>query len=419
MRRRLLAIALIASFAAGCSGHQTPKGNGSGTAAAAGTTGDGSVGGAGGRSGTGTGGGGVGGAGGASVDGPGSGGASNVGGSSGRDAGMEDAGRAAEAVATGFSWRTLPSLTKKRQSPMGVAVGGTMYVLGGLDESGLLEDVERLDPEQTGWHDRSVAPQSPVLRGWWGVLGSVIAVAGGYESDGHTPTNALLLFDSTTGAWQSGPPMPTARANPMAAVWNGKLAVIGGGTQYGALQATGVIEIYDPASNSWATSTSTVTPRAGGVAVVDADRIYVIGGAVQNSLYGDPIGQIVTTDGVGSRSVLGARQSAGRRGICSPRGRWSQAAGQPLAIPPRPKLCSARARVAIPATHADESRRRGRGGGRRKPNCHRRHNFGRRLGAAGRGRGARSGLGQGRLSGGTSSGMVRSAHRRLSATPSS
>jgi N-acetylneuraminic acid mutarotase len=90
--------------------------------------------------------------------------------------------------------------------------------------------------------------------------------------------------------------MPTARANAMAANWNGKLAVIGGGTQYGATQATGVIELYDPASDTWTTSPLTVTPRAAGVALVDADRLYVIGGAVQSSLYGDPIVEIVTAD---------------------------------------------------------------------------------------------------------------------------
>ncbi len=180
---------------------------------------------------------------------------------------------------------------------MGAAVGETMYVIGGLDETGLLEDVERLDPGQAGWTTAPSLP-NPQCCAAVGVLGSLIAVAGGYGPDGHTPTNALLLFDSTLGTWQSGPPMPTARANAMGAVWNGKLAVIGGGTQYGASQASGVIEIYDPVANTWATSTLAVTPREAGVAVVDADRIYVIGGAVQNSLYGDPIVEIVAADAV-------------------------------------------------------------------------------------------------------------------------
>jgi len=203
-----------------------------------------------------------------------------------------------------LGWRTLPSLTKKRQNAIGVAVGGTMYVMGGLDESGLLDVVESLVPGQTGW---TLAPSLPVHQccAAAGVLGTVIAVAGGYEADGHTPTNALLLFDTTTGTWRTGAPMPTARANAMGAVSNGTLAVIGGGTQYGALQATGVIEIYDPTANTWATSPLAVTPRAGGTAVVDADRIYVIGGALQTSLYGDSIVEIVTTNGVVVAPALG------------------------------------------------------------------------------------------------------------------
>jgi N-acetylneuraminic acid mutarotase len=187
---------------------------------------------------------------------------------------------------------------------MGVAVGATMYVIGGMDENGLLDAVERLDSGQAGWTTATSLPNPQCCAGA-GVLGGVIAVAGGYQSDGHTPTDALLLLDTATGVWQSGPPMPTARANAMAAVWNGKLAVIGGGTQYGATQTTGVIEIYDPASNTWATSTLAVTPRAAGVAVADSDRIYVIGGAVQNSLYGDSIVEIVTADGIASAPSLG------------------------------------------------------------------------------------------------------------------
>jgi N-acetylneuraminic acid mutarotase len=195
-------------------------------------------------------------------------------------------------------------LAKKRQGAMGVAVGETMYVIGGLDQSGLLDEVERLEPGQAGWTTATSLP-NPQCCAAAGVLGNVIAVAGGYGPDGHTPTDALLLFDTTTGTWQSGPPMPTARAIAMGAVWNGKLAVIGGGTQYGALQATGVIEIYDPAAGTWTASTLTVTPRAGGVAVVDSDRIYVIGGAIQNSLYGNSIVEIVTADGVTAGPSLG------------------------------------------------------------------------------------------------------------------
>ena len=183
---------------------------------------------------------------------------------------------------------------------------------GGVDESGLLVDVERLEPGQAGWTAAPSLP-NPQCCAAVAVLDTVIAVAGGYGSDGHTPTNALLLFESTTGVWRSGPPMPTARANAMAADWNGKLAVIGGGTQYGAVEPTGVIEIADPASDTWASSPLTVTPRAGAVAVVDADRMYVVGGAVQKSLYGDPLVEVVTPDGVcrGPALGLGRVQVAG------------------------------------------------------------------------------------------------------------
>ena len=344
--RTLLAVTMIAPLVAGCSGHE--KGNGTGTDAAAGTAGGGAAGASASAGSSGTGGGGIGGAGGegassaggsggggaSNVGGSGGGGASNVGGTGGGDAGRQDAGGDGEAVATGFSWRTLPSLAKKRQSPMGVALGETMYVIGGYDESGLLEDVERLDPGQAAWTAAPSLP-NPQCCAAAGVLGSVIAVAGGYGSDGQTPTDALLLFDSTTGVWQSGPHMPTARVNAMGAVWNGKLAVIGGSTAFGSELVTGVIEIYDPASNSWTTSTLTVTPRASGVAVVDSDRIYVIGGVVQNSLYGDSIVEIVTADGVTAGPSLGLARAQVAGGLLPSglmvAGGWTPALDTPTA----------------------------------------------------------------------------------------
>jgi N-acetylneuraminic acid mutarotase len=168
-------------------------------------------------------------------------------------------GNGGAAMVTGFYWRTLPSLAKKRQNAMGVAVGDTMYVIGGLGPNALLTDVERLDSTQTAWTFATPLPNAQCCAAA-AAIGGTIAVAGGYGADGHTPTNALLLFDIATEIWTSGPPMPTARANAMAAVWNGKLAVIGGGTQPGATQQTGVIEFYDPIAGTWSTSTLTVTP---------------------------------------------------------------------------------------------------------------------------------------------------------------
>jgi hypothetical protein len=216
--RAILMNALWLVIVTGCSEQNMEKG--SAGAGGSGTAGGGFAGAAGSSASSGMGGG--------SLDNTG-GGASNVAGSEGGgDSGIGGSGagnRGDERApdSTAFTWRTLPSLAKKRQNAMGAAVGETMYVIGGLDESGLLAEVERLDPGQTGWTAASPLP-SPQCCAAAGVLGAVIAVAGGYGPDGFA-TDALLLVDTMTGTWQSGPPMPTARANAMAAVWNGKLAV--------------------------------------------------------------------------------------------------------------------------------------------------------------------------------------------------
>lgn len=288
MGRALRGMALLGIVAAGCSGSTQGSARPSSSGGLAGTSGGGM--------------GGAGGYGGGNV--PGAGGTDQAAVPSGGAMGQGGTGAGGASSVPSFSWRTLPSLTKKRQSPMGVAVGDAMYVIGGFDSSGLLPDVERLNAGQAAWE---VAPSLPNGQccAAVGVIGHVIALAGGYQPDGQTPTDQLLLFDTTTGVWQQGPALPTARVNAMGAVWKDKFMVIGGSTRSGSTQPTGVIEIFDAASNGWTSSPLQITPRASGVAVVDADRVYVIGGAGQGSLYGDLTVEIITADAVTPGPLLG------------------------------------------------------------------------------------------------------------------
>jgi hypothetical protein len=142
MAKLVLFLLLIVSAFTGCGNNgDCPKClvvDAGGAAGASGSSGSSGMGGAsvGGASGTGA----------SNVGGSGGGGGSSVGGSGGGDA-----GHAGAAGVPGLSWRTLPSLAKPRQNPMGAAVDDTMYVIGGLDESGLLDDVETLGPGQAAW----------------------------------------------------------------------------------------------------------------------------------------------------------------------------------------------------------------------------------------------------------------------------
>jgi hypothetical protein len=151
MSRTTRAIVIRVLFVVGCSEQNVDNG----TAGAAGAaTGGGGIAGGSGSSGMSEGGlGGAGGGGAPNVAGSEGGGDSSVGGSGGGDGGDERAPDSA-----GFSWRTLPSLAKKRQNAFAAAVGQAMYVMGGLDESGMLMDVEHLDTEQVGW---TAAPSLP------------------------------------------------------------------------------------------------------------------------------------------------------------------------------------------------------------------------------------------------------------------
>ena len=79
-----------------------------------------------------------------------------------------------------------------------------------------------------------------------GVIGTKIYVVGG--ANNSTVLNVNEVYDTTTNTWTTAAPMPTARWNAASAVVNNILYAIGGGGNGTQLN---LVEAYDPASNTW------------------------------------------------------------------------------------------------------------------------------------------------------------------------
>jgi N-acetylneuraminic acid mutarotase len=172
------------------------------------------------------------------------------------------------------AWRTLPS----KPTPayfLGAGAGARVYAVGGYNNNGYLNQLEKYDPASNIWS--TLAPM-PTPRGELAVAafnGRVYAV-GGYN---HGYLNTLEAYNPSTNTWATLAPMPTARedlaavAVPCRGASGTCLDVIGGWN--GTALAT--VEQYNPANNTWSTLASMPTPRFD-LAAAAGSHIYAVGG---------------------------------------------------------------------------------------------------------------------------------------------
>jgi len=194
----------------------------------------------------------------------------------------------------GGKWVKLAPFPEPAEEVYGAAVGGKMYVLGGL---------------APGWKPRGLVFEYAAATNTWAKkkpmplpahhlavveLNGKIYVFGGFVPPqsgppAWVPIDNAWEYDPAADSWKALAPMPTKRGSAVAAAVGGKIYVIGGGTTSpGAKEpsihparphlAVGTVEEYDPATNGWRARAPMPTPRNhAGVGVVGG-KIYVIGG---------------------------------------------------------------------------------------------------------------------------------------------
>jgi len=244
--------------------------------------------------------------------------------------------------ATGISkitWTTKASAPNPVDDSLGVAANGKLYVLGGMNSSGVTLRADRYNPSTNSWerlpnpperitHAQPVVsgnfiylvggyvgtgngfeqywatkhvwrfdtvnlkwaalPDLPVARGGGAatLVGSKIHFFGGVDGNRADKNDHFVLDLNNTGAgWKTLSAMPNARSHHAAVYLNGKVYVIGGQHGYdGNATLLRDVNVYDPATDKWTTAAGLPAPRSHIICstLVLNGRILAIGGDVNS-----------------------------------------------------------------------------------------------------------------------------------------
>ena len=190
--------------------------------------------------------------------------------------------------AVGNEWQVISELPTHRSEFSTAVVGGKIYLIGGTrfeHENGPfgMSLVEVYDPEANTWQrlaDMPTARAEPMAA----VIDGKIYVMGGYEAIDNRGVNLKILdvveaYDPHTNIWEKKKEMPALRFQFGIGAAAGKIYVIGGSNFFENPWRFDLVEAYDPVSDTWAKRADMPTRRDGvGIAVI-RDTIYAISGA--------------------------------------------------------------------------------------------------------------------------------------------
>jgi DNA-binding CsgD family transcriptional regulator len=170
-------------------------------------------------------------------------------------------------------WSELTVLPSMR-TDFGVAVyDRQIYVIGGMNESGPLDLVERYDPASNTWTTLDAKP-TPATRIQAAMIGGVLYVPGGESAQGQI-LSVLEAYDPRSKAWRTLASLPQPVSRYGLAAYEGRLYLFGG---WDGSTFRDDVWIYDPGRNEWTSGARMPTARRDAGAALLEDRIYVVGG---------------------------------------------------------------------------------------------------------------------------------------------
>jgi len=200
------------------------------------------------------------------------------------------------------TWKPLAPMPIKRGSPVAVAVGTKIYVIGGAallpgsteiavspnTPQMSVGNVEEYDPETNAWRERSPMPTPRNHAAIGAVSGKIYVIGGrvGAAFISHaSDVSVVEEYDPATDKWSAPRSrMPTTRSALGYGVYDGRIYVAGGEFQDPHMMATfRAVEAYDPASNTWASLPPMPVSRHGLAAGFVGNRFIVVGGDVQSA----------------------------------------------------------------------------------------------------------------------------------------
>jgi serine/threonine-protein kinase PknK len=181
------------------------------------------------------------------------------------------------------TWDGLPGMATARHGMAVDAVGKSVYAIGGSTAVGDKEVVSTAEVLQlparkiqpaAQWRSLPAAP-TPRLMMAWTVLGDKIWIMSGLRNGEVLST--VESYDPKTGAWATGPPLPTPLHHATAATYRGEVVVIGGGTKVDNV-ADASNKVFALRGGNWVDLPSLKHARAAAAAAVVGDKLVVVGG---------------------------------------------------------------------------------------------------------------------------------------------
>ena len=157
-----------------------------------------------------------------------------------------------------------------------VALDGHVYVIGGFDGTGaVVPRVEAYDPGTNSWGTRAPLPRA-LHHVNVAALGGRIYVLGGLATDAFTAVGDSFVYDPAADAWTpvAGLPVGTERGAAAVAVLDGLIYLAGGSR----VIVVDDVSRYDPVADTWTALPALPSPRYHAASAAAGGRIWVVGG---------------------------------------------------------------------------------------------------------------------------------------------
>lgn len=170
-------------------------------------------------------------------------------------------------------------------------IGEQLWIVGGTTYYGGTGAVERFDTRaQTSVFDSAWTMPRAVTAMRAAAIGEKLYVVGGMDAQ-YQAVDALQIFDTVTGQWSEGAPLPEGLIYPAVAAVGGKLLVAGGNRRLFPPELQDDISaqtyVYDPAADAWSAGAPLAQAVANAGIDVDPDSgtVRLLGGYLMNYDY--------------------------------------------------------------------------------------------------------------------------------------
>lgn len=158
-----------------------------------------------------------------------------------------------------------------------VYLNGKIYVLGGLNTSGVVSSFEVID---LGYQQKASLPVATKCYGKTELNGNIYVMGGVTQVNGvETYTKSVYMYDPSTDKWTPKADLPVYLKSVSAISAYGKIYVIGGETP---TDPSNSIYEYNPVNNSWSVKKSTIYEKFCKPTLYNG-KIFIAGGYDQNN----------------------------------------------------------------------------------------------------------------------------------------